>query len=125
MSNNEMVQILKAINDLRDEVRENKKDEDRRWEQNEKRWEENDRRWEENERRWEENERRWQENDRRWEENERRWQENEKRWKDSDQKRSEDVRHIENILWSFQTSIEKMFESDRQRLTRIEEVLHL
>ena len=111
MSNNEMVQILKAINDLRDEVRENKKDEDRRWE--------------ENERRWEENERRWQENDRRWEENERRWQENEKRWKDSDQKRSEDVRHIENILWSFQTSIEKMFESDRKRLTRIEEVLHL
>ena len=45
MNDDMAVQILRAINEFREEN-------NKRWEQNEKRWEENDRRWEENEKRW-------------------------------------------------------------------------
>ena len=40
MNDDMAVQILRAINEFREEN-------NKRWEQNEKRWEENDRRWEE------------------------------------------------------------------------------
>ena len=52
MSEDMAVQILRAINEFREEN-------NKRWEQNEKRWEENDKRWEQNEKRWEENDKRW------------------------------------------------------------------
>ena len=88
MSNDEMlVEILKIVNDLKDDVKENRREiqksreiEEAHWQENLRRWNENDKKWEENKRRWDENDKRWQENEKRWEENERRWQANEKRW---------------------------------------------
>ena len=62
-----VIPILRAINDLREEVRDNKREIREMREENNRRWDENDKRWEENNRRWDENDKRWEENNRRWE----------------------------------------------------------
>ena len=62
-----VIPILRAINDLREEVRDNKREIREMREENNRRWDENDKRWEENDRRWDENDKRWEENNRRWE----------------------------------------------------------
>ena len=62
-----VIPILRAINDLREEVRDNKREIREMREENKRRWDENDKRWEENNRRWDENDKRWEENRRRWE----------------------------------------------------------
>ena len=60
MNNDEIVvPILRAINDLREEVRDNKREIREMREENNKRWDENDKRWEENNKRWDENNIRW------------------------------------------------------------------
>lgn len=48
-----VIPILRAINDLREEVRDNKREIREMREENNRRWDENDKRWEENRRRWE------------------------------------------------------------------------
>lgn len=64
MNNDEIVvPILRAINDLREEVRDNKREIREMREENNKRWDENDKRWEENNRRWEENSELWKNNE--------------------------------------------------------------
>ena len=68
MSSNDMlVQILKIVNDLKEDVKENRKEIQKSREIEEAHWQENLRRWERNEKRWEENEKRWKDNDKRWE----------------------------------------------------------
>ena len=99
MNSEEFVQILKAINNLTDELRDEKKKNEIRWENNEKRWEENERRWQENERRW---------------------QENEKRWKEYRENRKKDKEDIFNIILTFQDSVEKMYKENKERIIRIE-----
>lgn len=57
MNNDEIVvPILRAINDLREEVRDNKREIREMREENNKRWDENDKRWEENSELWKNNE---------------------------------------------------------------------
>ena len=57
MNNDEIVApILRAINDLREEVRENKREIKEMREENNRRWDENDKRWEENNESWKKNE---------------------------------------------------------------------
>ena len=64
MNNDELVvPILRAINDLREEVRDNKREIREMREENNKRWDENDKRWEENDKRWEENSELWKNNE--------------------------------------------------------------
>ena len=64
MNNDEIVApILRAINDLREEVRDNKREIREMREENNKRWDENDKRWEENDKRWEENSELWKNNE--------------------------------------------------------------
>lgn len=54
MSSNDMlVQILKIVNDLKDDVKENRREIQKSREIEEAHWEENEKRWEENEKRWE------------------------------------------------------------------------
>ena len=64
MNNDEIVvPILRAINDLREEVRDNKREIREMREENNKRWDENDKRWDENDKRWEENSELWRNNE--------------------------------------------------------------
>ena len=56
MKEEQFTQILRAINDVRDDVKEFKNEMNRRWDENDKRWEENERRWKDNDKRWEETE---------------------------------------------------------------------
>lgn len=64
MNNDEIVvPILRAINDLREEVRDNKREIREMREENNKRWDENDKRWDENDKRWEENSELWKNNE--------------------------------------------------------------
>lgn len=93
MQGEEMVQILKIVNDLRDDIRENRREIKLNREQNEKRWEKNEKRWEENEKRWEEYRK----------------------------ERKQDKEDIKNILISFQNAIEKMFEEQNKRIEKLEE----
>ena len=122
MNSEEFVQILKAINILTEELRDEKKKNEIRWENNEKRWEENERRWKENEKRWEENERRWKENEKRWEENERRWKENNKLWEEYRKNRKQDKNDIFNIILTFQNSVENMYKENKERIIKIEKM---
>ena len=125
MTDEAVVQILKAINDFREEFRDEKiknekrwEENDRRWKENEKCWEENEKRWEENEKRWEENNRRWEENEKCWEENNRRWEENRKLWIQNERNRQRDRDEIKDIIWSFQTSVEQ----NEKRIDNIEKL---
>ena len=119
------VQTNAALNELRTEIKKSREIENEHWLENLRRWDENDKRWEENNRRWEENDKHWIENSKCWNENDKRWIENNKNWEKYEHKRGEDVTNIVDILWSFQTSIEDMFESDRRRLAKIEKISHL
>ena len=83
-------EILQVVYDLKDEVKENKKEiqksreiEEAHWQENLRRWDENDKKWEENNRRWDENDKKWEENNRRWEENDKKWEENTKMWQEN------------------------------------------
>ena len=62
MSSNDMlVQILKIVNDLKEDVKENRRELQKGREIEESHWQENLRRWEENRKLWEENNKRWEE----------------------------------------------------------------
>lgn len=106
------LQTTKAINDLREEVRENKREiqksreiENEHWQENLRRWNENDKKWEQNEKRWEENEKRWEENKKLWEENEKRWEENKKLWEQNEINRGKDKKDLIDILLKYDISI--------------------
>lgn len=94
------LQTTASFNELRAEIKENKKEIQKSREIENAHWEENKRLWAENERRWEENERRW-------EENERRWEENDKRWKQNEKDRKTDHDELLNILLKFDLTISK------------------
>ena len=92
MNNEDVVQILKAINILTEEVRDEKRKNEKRWEENEKRWQEN----------------------------EKRWQENAKLWEEYKKNRKKDKQDIFNIILTFQDSVEKMYKENRHRIIKIE-----
>ena len=56
---------------------------------------------------WEENKRLWSENKKRWEENDRRWEENEKRWEKYEKDRKTDHNELLDILTQFDLTISK------------------
>lgn len=64
------LQTTASFNELRAEIKENKKEIQKSREIENAHWEENKRLWAENKKRWEENDKRWEENDKRWEQNE-------------------------------------------------------
>ena len=94
MNSEEFVQILKAINNLTDELRDEKKKNEIRWENNEKRWEEN----------------------------ERRWKENNKLWEEYRKNRKQDKNDIFNIILTFQNSVENMYKENKERIIKIEKM---
>ena len=103
-----LLQILKTLNDFKADIKEDIKEIKIELKKNEKRWEENEKRWKENQKRWEENDRKWEENN--------------KRWEKYEIQRKQGVIDICNILWSYQTSIEKMFEQQNKRIERLEDL---
>lgn len=124
-SNDMLVEILKIVNNLRDEQKENKKEilekfngleeqvkENKREIQKsreieEAHWQENLRRWKENDKKWEENNRRWDENNKRWEENDKNWKENKKLWAEYKENRKQDRTELLDILTSYDISISR------------------
>lgn len=61
------LQTTASFNELRAEIKENKKEIQKSREIENAHWEENKRLWADNKERWEENDKRWEENDKRWE----------------------------------------------------------
>lgn len=78
---------------------------------------------EENNKRWDANDKKWEENEKRWKENEKRWEENEKRWEEYKNDREVDREAIQGILWSFQTSVEKMHKENADKIEELREQL--
>lgn len=108
MSSNDMlVEILKIVNDLKDDVKENRREIQKSREIEEAHWQENLRRWNENDIRWEENKKRWEKNEKRWEENEKRWEENEKHWEKYETNRKADRKFLLDTLTYYDISISK------------------
>ena len=129
MESREFVEIMKALNNINDEIKENRKETrllrsefEQERDENRKRWEKNEKRWEENDKRWNENDKRWEENDKRWKQNDKRWEENDKKWEEIHIDMARNKKDIENILWSFQCSIESMFENHENRIKRLEKI---
>ena len=86
-------EILTIVNDLKDEVKENRKeiltivnDLNNLKEEVKENRKEIQKSREIEEAHWQENLRRWKENDKKWEENNKRWEENEKRWQENDKR---------------------------------------
>lgn len=94
------LQTTASFNELRAEIKENKKEIQKSREIENAHWEENKRLWAKNEKRWEENDRRWEQNEKRWEENDRRWEQNEKT-------RSTEHNELLDILTQFDLTISK------------------
>ena len=132
MRDDQFAQILRAINDVRDDLKEFKNEMNKRWDENDKRWEQNDKRWEENERRWEENERRWEENERRWNEYNKRWDENEKKWAANQIELNKIYEKIEQrykdtcgIFDAYEKSVENMYQDNRRKIIAIQKRLKM
>lgn len=94
------LQTTASFNELRAEIKENKKE-------IQKSREIENAHWEENKRLWAKNEKRWEENDRRWEQNEKRWEENDRRWKQNEKTRSTEHNELLDILTQFDLTISK------------------
>ena len=132
MSNDQFTQILRAINDVRTDLRDFKQEMNERWDKNDKRWEENDRRWEENNKRWEENDRRWEENNKRWDENNRLWKENAKKWIENQKtldkinaKIERNYKGIFTVFEGYETSVEKMYQENKKKILAIQKQLKI
>ena len=101
------LQTTASFNELRAEIKENKKEIQKSREIENAHWEENKRLWEENKKRWEENDKRWEENDKRWEENDKRWEENNRRWEQNEKTRKREHSELLDILTQFDITISK------------------
>ena len=101
------LQTTASFNELRAEIKENKKEIQKSREIENAHWEENKRLWAENKKRWEENDKRWEENDKRWEQNQKRWEENDKRWEKYEIDRKTDHKELLDILTQFDRTISK------------------
>lgn len=108
------LQTTASFNELRAEIKENKKEiqksreiENAHWEENKRLWAENKKRWEENDKRWEQNDKRWEENERRWEENKILWEENRNAWRQYKIDRKTDRSELLDILTQFDRTISK------------------
>lgn len=114
MSSNDMlVEILKIVNDLKDDVKENRREIQKSREIEEAHWQENLRRWNENDKKWEENKRRWEENDKRWEINE-------KRWERYEANRKEDRKFLLDTLTLYDISIsEQLGDPNVEKMRKI------
>ena len=87
------LQTTVSFNELRAEIKENKKEIQKSREIENAHWEENKRLWSENKKRWEENDRRW--------------EENEKRWEKYEKDRKTDHNELLDILTQFDLTISK------------------
>lgn len=94
------LQTTASFNELRAEIKENKKE-------IQKSREIENAHWEENKRLWAENKKRWEENDKRWEQNDKRWEENDKRWEKYEIDRKTDHKELLDILTQFDRTISK------------------
>ena len=107
MSSNDMlVEILKIVNDLKEEVKENRREIQKSREIEEAHWQENLRRWKEN--------------DKKWEENEKRWEENEKRWEKYEYNRKSDRKFLLDTLTNYDISISKQLgDPNAEKMSKI------
>ena len=94
------LQTTASFNELRAEIKENKRE-------IQKSREIENAHWEENKRLWAENTKRWEENDKRWEENDKRWERNEKCWEKYEKDRKNDHNELLDILTQFDLTISK------------------
>ncbi len=125
MSNDQVTQILRAINDVRTDLRDFKQEMNYRWDQNDKRWDENERRWEENNKRWEQNDRRWEENDRLWKENAKKWDENQKILDKINTKIERNYKGIFTVFEGYEASVENMYQENKQKIVAIQKQLKM
>lgn len=123
----EILTIVNDLNNLKEEVKENRKEiqksremEEEHWQENLRRWKENDKKWEENNRRWDENDKRWDENDKHWEENDKRWETNEKRWEKYENNRKADKKFLLDTLTLYDISIsEQLGDPNVEKMRKI------
>jgi len=129
MDNEGIVQILNAINDVREDVRDlrnevksNREEDKIKWAEDAKKWEEFQK---EDKRKWEENNAKWKENDVKWKEFTAHWDDKwieckrqiEQEWTEF---RKKDIASINNMIYRLQCSIEKEFDRHDKRITRLE-----
>lgn len=125
MKEEQFTQILRAINDVRDDVKEFKNEMNRRWDENDKRWEENERRWKDNDKRWEENERRWKDNDKRWEETEKKLiliQKKVDKVNATVERRFHDTLDVFDY---YENSVEELYQDNRQKIIDLQKRLKI
>jgi hypothetical protein len=100
--------VLEELRLDREESERKWEEENRKWAEDQKRWDENNRKWADDQKRWEANNRKLEENDRKWEEDNRKWDESREQWKANDLKWKES-REESDRKWA-----ESREESDRK-----------
>lgn len=116
MKDEQFTQILRAINDVRDDVKEFKNEMNRRWDENDKRWDENDKRWKENEKRWKEN-------DKRWEETEKKLATIQKDVDKANETIERRFHDTLDVFQSYEESVEEMYQENRQKIIGLQKRL--
>lgn len=106
MKDNQFIQLLRAINnvrdDLKDEMRDFKNEMNRRWDENDKRWEENERRWIEVDKKLEDIN---------------------KRIDKTNEKVDTNYKKLCSAFDAYENSIENMYQDNRQRIIILEKRL--
>ena len=118
MENEQFTQILRAINDVKDDVRDFKRDMIARWEKNDKKWEENQKQLDEIKERLDTVEQRMDKMEQRMDNIEQK-QENMSNRMDSDHK------GIFDVFERYEASVENMYQENRKRILVLEKKLKI
>lgn len=102
MNDDQFTQILRAINDVRDDLKDFKKQMNSRWDANDKRWEENDKRWRENEKKLEAIN---------------------KKLEKTNEKVDKHYKEMRSAFDAYEKSIENMYQDNRKRIITLEKRL--
>jgi len=120
MKDDQFTQLLRAINNVGDDLRDFKNEMNRRWDENDKRWEKNEKRWEENERRWQENDKKWVENRKELDKLNEKIDKINERLNKMDEKVERYHKETRTIFDEYEKSIENMYQDNRKKITILE-----
>ena len=113
MENEQVTQILRAINNLSEDLHEFKSEMIARWDAN-------DKRWEKNEKRWEQNEKRWKESDKHFDEIDKKLKQIEIRIDNIDGKIERRYKDVLKVFDRYETSVDNMYQENKKRIINLE-----
>ena len=125
MENEHFTQILRAINDVKDDMRDFKRDMIARWEKNDKKWEENQKQLNEIKERLNTVEQRMDSMEQRMDKMEQRMDSMEQKQENMSSRMDSDHKGIFDVFEKYEESVEKMYQENRKKILVLEKKLKI